>query len=97
MSENDDDFSKTGSIAWKFGSEAEAADAMYRMERQKAMEIASKEAERRAFLDAAAFAALQGIGTWMPSGFANLRSDEALSARAEWAYRQANAMLKARA
>jgi hypothetical protein len=43
-----------------------------------------------------ALGALDGIGTWMPNGFANLNSNDAMKARAEWAYRQADAMLKAR-
>ena len=40
--------------------------------------------------------ALVSFGTWMPAGFANLSSDKALEARAERAYRQADAMIAAR-
>lgn len=46
--------------------------------------------------------ALIGIGTWMPVETKapyhhqpDLKSDEVLNARAEWAYRQADAMLRA--
>lgn len=47
--------------------------------------------------DQMAMAALQGIGTWMPRGCTSMNNDETLKARAEWAYRQADAMLEARA
>lgn len=40
--------------------------------------------------------ALIGMGTWMPAGFVNLNTDEAAKSRAEFAYRQADAMLAAR-
>lgn len=41
--------------------------------------------------------ALIGVGTWMPtSGGSNLSSKTAMSARAVWAYEQADAMLAAR-
>ena len=44
-----------------------------------------------------ATAALTGIGTWMPTtSHADLTLDWALQLRAEWAYRQADAMLAAR-
>jgi hypothetical protein len=46
--------------------------------------------------DEFAMAALQSIGTWMPVGFGNLKADESLKARAEWAYRQADHMMDAR-
>ena len=39
--------------------------------------------------------ALVCIGTWMPNGYVNLNSEDAMIARAEWSYRQADAMLKA--
>lgn len=45
--------------------------------------------------------ALAGVGTWMPISIddhylADLKSTHALKVRAEWAYRQADAMLAAR-
>lgn len=41
--------------------------------------------------------ALIGIGTWMPNGTScDLTDPDAMLARAEWAYAQADAMLKAR-
>jgi len=41
--------------------------------------------------------ALAGIGTWMPlTSHADLTTDWAQQLRAEWAYRQADAMLSAR-
>lgn len=46
--------------------------------------------------DEFAMAALQSIGTWIPVGFSNLRADESLKVRAEWAYRQADYMMDAR-
>lgn len=46
---------------------------------------------------------LVGLGTWMPleskapyHHHPDLKSDEAITARAEWAYRQADAMIRAR-
>jgi hypothetical protein len=39
---------------------------------------------------------LASVGTWTPIGFAKLTSKDALKARAEWAYAQADAMLAAR-
>lgn len=53
--------------------------------------------------DYIATAALQGIGTWTPlepkapyHHQPDLKGNDALKARAEWSYRQADAMLKAR-
>ena len=45
----------------------------------------------------AAVAAMQGMGTWMPDYTTRpvLSSDEAIVARAEWAVRQADALLAA--
>lgn len=43
--------------------------------------------------------ALIGIGTWMPMpdhGIPSLTTEASLRARAEWAYRQADAMIAAR-
>lgn len=40
--------------------------------------------------------ALAGMGTWMPNGFSNLGTEEAVFARARFAYAQADAMLEAR-
>lgn len=53
--------------------------------------------------DHIAFAALVGMGQWMPPRddgssvlYSDLTSDEGLERRARWAYRQADAMLKVR-
>jgi hypothetical protein len=51
--------------------------------------------------DEFAMVALQSIGTWMPttdqySPEADLKTRQAMKARAEWAYRQADAMMEAR-
>ena len=43
-----------------------------------------------------AAAALTGMGTWMPPGYSNLCSEGALALRANWAYQQADAMLRER-
>lgn len=43
-----------------------------------------------------ATAVLASIGTWMPSGaYTDLTSPDAMQARAEWAVRQADALLSA--
>ncbi len=57
--------------------------------------------EEATLRDAFASHALTGIGTWMPSYGPvgrewDLSSKEALAARAEWAYAQADAMMAAR-
>ena len=74
-------------ISWK------SPDGMYATDVQRGMDLR----------DYIAVAALQSMGTWMPiEGKApyyhtpDLKSDEAMNARARWAYRQADAMLKAR-
>jgi hypothetical protein len=49
--------------------------------------------------DTFAINALIGIGTWMPmpdQGIPSLTTEASLRARAEWAYRQADAMIAAR-
>lgn len=53
---------------------------------------------RRALRDQFAMAALTGMGTWMPysSRALDLTSADAMKARAEWAYLQADAMLRER-
>lgn len=42
-----------------------------------------------------ASAALTGMGMWCPTGHMDIKVAGALDARAEWAYAQADAMLKA--
>lgn len=58
--------------------------------------VARLSVDDAALRDTFASQALIGMGTWMPAGFVNLNTDEAAKSRAEFAYRQADAMLAAR-
>lgn len=74
-----------GSAFPKTGSFHEEATAEFDSENREGMTLREYYAGK----------SLVGMGTWMPAGFVNLNTDEACKARAEFAYRQADAMIAA--
>lgn len=91
----DDAKEEAPSFSWLMTPE-EAARSADREIMKREMEEAARKAERSAFLNAAALAALQGIGTWVPGHQHGMTDAEGMKARAEWCYRQAHFMLLAR-
>jgi len=79
-----------------FGERKDDGGAAFPMPASETSQGGHFEQEGMKLRDFLAAKAIGGIGTWMPNGYGNLNSDDAMIARAEWAYRQADAMLKAR-
>lgn len=79
------------------GMRDEIASAAKAAGRSMNAEIVSRIAGEAATLrDKLAGQALIGFGTWMPRGYTNVSGADALKARAELAYSQADAMIAAR-
>lgn len=87
-------------FAWLKSLEvSKGKELLARIEEQTEILKAQEARYSEALRDTFATNALIGIGTWMPmpdSGIPSLVTDASLKARAEWAYRQADAMIAAR-